>query len=97
MFYGWGRRSKDWQMHDGVHAVVTYSYVSLMFIFHLAYKQQWQLVGRDRAMDTVVSREELAARYGTDAPQLGMWNRFGLLMAIAAFVCVVVVVGVLGG
>ncbi len=91
MFYGWGSSSERWGLGDGNTLVFAYRYVSLMFIFRLAYKKQWFVVGDQRSADLELSRSELEQRYGQDLPGPGIWSQYGLLIAIGAFVAFAVV------
>lgn len=93
MFYGWGKSSQEWSLGDGNTLVCAYNYVALMFIFRLAFKQKYHLIGDSRSQDVQVSRSELEQRYGTDVPKLSLWTQFGLLIGVAALVLVMVVVG----
>ena len=87
MFYGWGSRNKNWTMPDGRQLICQYNYFSLMFIIRLVWRRRWHLVGRDRAMDQEVNREELAKVYGAgNVPDLGLFERFGMFFVIGAIV-----------
>ena len=76
MFYGWGKSSKQWKLGDGKTLVFAYNYVALMFIFQLAYKKKWLVVGDQRSQDLELSRTELEQRYGADLPGPGLWNQW---------------------
>ena len=81
-------------MSDGRQLVLNYRFLSIMFIFQLAFSKKWMIVGRDRAMDQEVDRAELERLYDDDIPDLGLWSQYGLLLAAGAFVVLVIVVGV---
>ena len=44
---------------DGRELVAQYNYGSALFIFKVAWKRTYTIIGRDRAMDQKVTREEL--------------------------------------
>ncbi len=94
MFYGWGKSSQQWQLADGNTMVMAYSYVSLMFIFKLAYGKKWYLTGDQRSMDREMSRAELESAYGEDLPKPGLWSQYGLLLTAALIVVIVMVASV---
>ena len=91
MFYGWGKKSKQWPMADGKVLVCTYSYLSLMFIFALGYKKRWLVADNDRNNDQELTRAEVESRYGDDAPDIGPWAQYGLFIGLAAGIVVGVI------
>ena len=91
MFYGWGTKSKDWTMSDGRQLVLRYRFFSIMFIFQIAFAKKWMLIGRDRAMDQTVDRNELQRLYGNDVPNLGLWSQWGLVLSIVALMTFAIV------
>ncbi len=102
MIYGWGKRSKDWDMPDGRKLICTYSYVSLMFVFKFVWSRKWHLIGRDRAMDVETNRSELERTYGPgNVPDIGIFERFGMFITggviVAAALVSLVVQTVLPG
>lgn len=86
MFYGWGNASKEWNLDDGNRLVFAYSYFSLMFLFKIAYKKKWFVLGDSRSEDQQFTRAELEQRYGTDLPKPGIFMQYGLPLVIGAFV-----------
>lgn len=97
MIYGWGRKTKDWNMPDGRVLVCSYSYFSLMFILQLVWKRRWTLIGRDRAMDTETDRAELERIYGAgNVPDIGPFERFGALIFGGAIVGLAAIVAIWG-
>jgi len=97
MIYGWGRKTKDWNMPDGRVLVCSYSYFSLMFILQLVWKRRWTLIGRDRAMDTETDRAELERIYGAgNVPDIGPFERFGAVIFGGAIVGLAAIVAIWG-
>ncbi len=94
MFYGWGNNSEQWPLTDGNTLVFAYKYVSLMFIFKLAYKKKWFVVGDNRSEDTEVTRPDLELRYGPDLPMPGVWSQWGLLITVGVLVLLSIVLNV---
>jgi len=86
MFYGWGSDSERWGLSDGNTLVFAYRYVSLMFIFRLAYKKRWMILADGRSQDIEVTRAELEQRYGPSLPRPGIWGQYGMLLALTAVV-----------
>ncbi len=91
MFYGWGNTNQRWALGDGNTLVCAYSYLSLMFIFKLAYKKKWFVIGDSRSGDVEVPRAQLEAHYGEDLPDIGLWSQFGMLITIAVIVVIAIV------
>ncbi len=91
MVYGWGSDSERWSMSDGRTLVFAYRYVSLLFIFRLAYKKRWMLLSEFRREDAELTRAEVEQRYGTASPTPGVWDQYGLLIGFGALVTAMVV------
>ena len=89
MFYGWGRKSREWPLSDGNTLAVTYQFVSLMFVFKVAFKQKWYVIGDSRSQDQQVPRSELEARYGDNLPKLNAWEQWGLFIALGVLIVIV--------
>ena len=89
MVYGWGSDSERWGMSDGNTVVFAYRYVSLMWLFRLAYKKRWLVLADSRSQDVEITRAELEQRYGTSTPSPSVWGQYSLLIAFTAFVVVV--------
>ncbi len=85
MFYGWGSDSERWGLSDGNTLVFAYRYVSLMFIFRLAYKKRWVILADSRSQDLELTRAELEQRYGPDVPTPGIWSQYSLLIGFTGF------------
>lgn len=87
MIYGWGRKNKSWPMPDGRQLVAEYNYGSVLFIFKVAWKRTYTIIGRDRAMDQKITREELEKVYGDgNVPDIGLFERFGVFFAMAGII-----------
>lgn len=80
MRIGWGKNSKLWTMNDGGQVMATYRYISIWFI-GFAYNTKWAL--QAAGQNEQVTRNDLITRYGDDTPQLSIFARFGLFIAIA--------------
>lgn len=91
MVYGWGSDSERWGMGDGNTVVFAYRYVSLMWIFRLAYKKRWMVLADNRSQDVVVTRTDLEQRYGSKVPDPGIWGQYGLPIAFTIFIVVMIV------
>ena len=94
MIFGWGRRSRRWAMTEGWSVACVYRCFRLFFVFSWAYDMQWVLIDPQK-QSRPVQRGEVEALYPDGgAPNLSAWDRFGLVVGIAAFVVLAMLMNV---
>ena len=82
MIYGWGTKTKVWQIFGNQHIVVVWKYMHIMFL-PLTLSQKWYVVkGEEDARE--ITYDEVRSFVPTDTPALNLWQRFGLLFGIVA-------------
>lgn len=86
-FFGWGKKSKAWEIGDEMHLVVSWSYFDI-FWCPIAFGVQWHLVGDKRSEDATISYEKVKELFPTNTPSLNIWQKYGLLLVIGGFVLV---------
>lgn len=84
IIFGWGRKSRSWVIRGGKTVLATWPYVSLFFC-PLALDITWTVYGDPRSFERVVSYEEIKELAPANTPQLGVWERFGLLFLVVTF------------
>ena len=92
LIFGFGRKSRTTQIGPGRSLVVTFRYVSLFFLFGLAWGNRYSLTQVQPDGSTAMRRitAEQATEFNGGEP-FGptSWQRFGLLYALAAVLVVI--------
>jgi Mg-chelatase subunit ChlD len=87
MFFSWGQSHKQFHTthkDEPKKLLLTYSYFKLFFIFPLVWNLKWFLLSDRRSEDKQIDYSDVVKLYSPNkAPALSIWNRFGLLIAIA--------------
>lgn len=81
LFFGWGTKSKNWDIGNGQFVVMTWRYFHL-FLMPIGYGVSYHVIGDSRSEDREVSRGEAESLCGRQL-SIGVWNRFGLLLSVA--------------
>lgn len=81
ILFGWGRKKKSWSLGDGRTILATWGYFSIFFC-PIAGKVAWHILGENRSEDEIISYEKVQALIPEGTPSIGVWSRFGLLIAI---------------
>ena len=91
LFFGWGRNNKTHEIGPGQTLVVSYGYFHLFFLFRVVFDKKYSLAtltehgwaARPLPTDAVLPEH-------ADAVAVHWWWRFGLVIALAAVVVLVV-------
>ena len=85
LIFGWGSKQKSWALQDGLQLVATWSYFHILWC-PIAHKVTWHIIGNNRSEDRIISKEQLRSIVPTGTPNIGIWNRFGLLISIVVVI-----------
>lgn len=92
IFYGWGKKSKEWDIGNGQHAVLVWNYFHI-FWCPVAWGGKWYIVGDKRSEDREISQDEIRQYFPHGAPKPNVWQRFGLLIVASLLIFYGVVAG----
>ena len=83
IFFGWGKKSKEWELSDGTSLLCAWSYFHIFWL-PVALRRKWYKVGKLRGDEERLTIEQVKALFGGKLPSIGIWNRFGLLFIVGA-------------
>lgn len=87
IFFGWGKKQKNWKTPDGKYFVVTWNYFHI-FWCPVAFKVKWHLIEDEKidvhviVEDRIVSFEKVKEIFPEQTPDLNVWERYGLIIFI---------------
>lgn len=80
-FFGIGTKNKSWPLENRANLIASWDYFHFCFA-PIAFRTRWIIAGDNRSEDRIVSYEEVQRIFPTNIPDIGQWNRFGLLYAL---------------
>jgi len=90
MFWGWGTKSKQWDLGDGRILMLSWSYFSLLFC-PVSSNTQWFILSDSRSQDRRIGYGEVQALIPENTPTMSLWSRFGLWIVGGAYVIIATV------
>ena len=81
LFFGWGTKIKSWVVDNEHQLVAHWSYFSIFFC-PIAFGITWHIRGDSRLEDKMISHNDVKRMFPVATPDIGMWNRCGLLIII---------------
>lgn len=74
MFWGWGTKTKSWDLGNGYKLVCVYKYFHLYFIIRFVTSKKWYLQGENRSEDRQLTHEQVQELLPAGAPRINAYN-----------------------
>jgi len=77
MLFGWGRRSKSWDLGNGYSLLCVYKYFHFYYIIRFITEKKWYLQGDRRSDDRYVTADQVRELLGGQLPQVSPYSASG--------------------
>lgn len=74
MFWGWGTKSKSWNMGNGYTLTCQYKYFHIWFVLRFITKKRWFIQGDKRSEDREVTYQQLKKLMPDGVPRINAYN-----------------------
>ncbi len=90
IFFGWGRKTKEFIIDDARRIIVAYSYAHVFFLFTAAWGRKFHLVqlGDQGWGASEISEPDATALNGGITPDIHWWWKWSLLIGVAGLIII---------
>jgi len=74
MFWGWGTKSKRWDMDNGYMLICQYRYFHIWFILRFITKKRWFIQGDKRSEDREITFEQVKQLMPNGVPRINAYS-----------------------
>lgn len=74
LFFGWGTKSKTWNLGNGYILLCVYNYFHIWYILRLVTSKRWFIQGANRLEDREISYEQVREILPYDTPKINAYN-----------------------
>lgn len=81
LFFGWGTKTKKWNLGNGYQLLCVYKYFHIWFVIRFITEKRWYLLSNSRSEDREISAAQVAQLLPSGIPQVSAYGAVGEIPA----------------